>query len=43
MCFETVIGLALLSVAAVGYVVAKTIARVNWPLFWFKVRGGYVR
>jgi hypothetical protein len=43
MCFESIIGCSMLCAAAVGYTAFKLVERVNWPLFWFTMRGGFAR
>jgi hypothetical protein len=40
MVLETVIGLALLSIDVIGYLCYRLLSNVNWPLFWFYVKGG---
>lgn len=39
MAFETILGLATLGIAAVGYLVYSFITSINWPLVWFCMRG----
>ena len=39
MALETIIGLSMLAITLVGYLLYDAVARINWPLVWFCLRG----
>ena len=41
MAIESIIGFSVLIIAVVGYVLSYYLKDVNWPMLWFRVRGGF--
>ena len=40
MSFDIAIGLTFLRVVIIGYLAYRLLSKINWPLFFYYLRGG---